>query len=59
MKELQYALCIPKLSSGQLHDPATLILYKELWYPFDLRLGGPHDHSGQGEKEKTPALSRN
>jgi hypothetical protein len=39
--------------SGQLHAPASLPQEKELLYPLDRRLSGPHSWSGLWGVEKT------
>jgi len=33
--------------SGQIHDPATLLPWKEPWYPLHRSLGGPQSRSAQ------------
>jgi hypothetical protein len=38
--------------SGQLHALAALPVRKNLWYPLNRRLGGPHSQSGHFEEEK-------
>jgi hypothetical protein len=38
--------------SGQFHALAALPQGNSLWYPLDMRLGGPQSRSGKGGEEK-------
>jgi len=41
--------------TGQFHAPADLFLWREPWYSFNRRPGGPHNWSGRfGEDTTVP-----